>query len=455
MKYFLSLFILTLFSSVQAQSLTDSRKQEIVFRSVNVVPMDSERIIENQDVVIKDGKVTSMGSTGKVKYAKGALIVEAKGKFLMPGLTEMHAHVPPVDDLTPMKEVLILFAANGITTIRGMLGHPRHIELRTKIQSGEILGPRFYTSGPSFNGLSVKTPVGAEKMVREQKTMGYDFLKLHPGLTLENFNATVKTAKEVNIPFAGHVSWAVGVWRAIDAGYASIDHLDGFIEGLVPGVESMTEQQIGFFALYASRLADEARIPKLMTALHDHHIWVVPTQCLAERWVAPDKSPEQLRAAPEMVYMDTKTLDSWAENKKRQESNPEYNLVLANNFIKLRRKLIYECNKNGVGLVLGSDAPQVFNVPGFSLHHELQYLTDSGLTPYEALRTGTVNAAAYFNRTADSGTVKVGNVSDLVLLNGNPLKDIKQTTKIEGVMLANQWLSKEYITRELKKLEKR
>ncbi|CAN5450037.1 amidohydrolase family protein [soil metagenome] len=454
MKYFFGLILSFAVSIGFTQSLVESRQQEIVFRFVNVVPMDSERILENQDVVVKGGKITAIGVSGKVKFEKNATIIDAKGKYMIPGLAEIHAHVPPIDDIEPMREVLTLFVANGVTTIRGMLGHPRHIELRAKINSGEILGPHFYTSGPSFNGLSVKTPEGADKMVREQKAIGYDFLKLHPGLTLANFNAMVKTAKEVNIPFAGHVSSGVGVWRAIDAGYASIDHMDGFIEGMVPGIEKMTDQEIGFFGLFASKKVDETKIPALMKALKDHKIWVVPTQCLAERWIAPTPTGDELRNAPEMLYMDTKTLDSWSENKKRQIATPGYNETDALNFVKLRKKLIYECQKNGVGLLLGSDAPQVFNVPGFSIHHELKYLVDAGLTPYEALRSGTVNVASFLNHP-DWGTIKTGNVSDLVLLSGNPLKDIQQTSKIEGVMLGSQWLSKEYIKAELKKLTKR
>ncbi len=454
MKYLFLFILLACFEKSSAQTWIDSQNREIIFRSVNVIPMDTERVLENQDVVVRGGKIVAVGPTGKVKYATGATWVEAKGKFLIPGLAEMHAHVPPVDDLQPMKEVIMLFITQGVTTIRGMLGHPRHLELRAMIQKGEILGPHFYTSGPSFNGLSVKTVEGADKMVRQQKEMGYDFLKLHPGLTRENFKAIVTTAKEVKIPYAGHVSSGVGVWRAIDADYATIDHLDGFIEGLVPGIESMTDQEIGFFGLFASKQADQTQIPKLINGLREHHIGVVPTQCIAERWVAADKSVEQLRAAPEMIYMDTKTLDSWAENKNRQMTNPLYNKEEVENYIRLRRKLIYECNKNGVRLLLGSDAPQVFNVPGFSIHHELQYLVDSGLTPYEALRSGTVNVAEFFNASGDSGTIKIGNVSDLVLLNGNPLLDIHQTTKIEGVMLGNKWLSSDFIAAELKKLVK-
>jgi imidazolonepropionase-like amidohydrolase len=366
----------------------------------------------------------------------------------------MHAHVPPVDDLEPMKEVLTLFALNGVTIIRGMLGHPRHLELRSKIQSGAILSPRFYTSGPSFNGNSVQTAEAAVAMVRQQKQAGYDFLKLHPGLTKETFNAMAATAKEVNIPFAGHVSFDVGVWRAIDAGYATIDHLDGFLESLAPGIDTMVEQQTGLFGMFIADQADESRIPKLMAALRDHNIGVVPTQALAERWFAPDKTPEALRTEPEMVYMTAQTLNNWTESKRNLMKNPKYNAASLNRFIVLRRKLINECNKNGVLLLLGSDAPQVFDVPGFSVHHELRYLVDAGLTPYEALRTGTVNVAKFYNRD-DMGIIKSGAVADLILLNGNPLKDITQTKNIEGVMLGDRWLSKEYIKKELKKLEKK
>ena len=449
---FMSLFILV---SVHAQQAVDNTKQEIVFRSVNVIPMDSERVLENQTVVIKNGLITSMGDQSKVKYDKTALVIDAKGKYLMPGLAEMHAHVPPVDDIEPMKETVLLFALKGVTTIRGMLGHPRHLELRSKLQSGEILGPRFYTSGPSFSGNTVKTPEAASEMVRQQKKAGYDFLKLHPGLTKETFAAIAKTAKEVNIPFAGHVSYDVGIWRAIDAGYATIDHLDGFVESLVPGIENITEQQNGLFAMFSADKADSTRILNLMTALRNKGIWVVPTQALAERWFAPDRSTESLQNEPEMKYMQPNTLTSWVNAKNNLMNNPNYDPAALNRFIRLRRKLIYECNKNGVGLLLGSDAPQVFDVPGFSVHHELKYMVDAGLSPYEALRTGTVNVGIFYKNPEKTGTIKRGALSDLILLNGNPLKDINQTMNIEGVMLGNRWLPKPFIEAELKKLEKR
>jgi imidazolonepropionase-like amidohydrolase len=449
MRKLLVLFAILSYTGLLGQQLIDSNQREIVFTSVNVVPMDTERILENQMVLVKNGKVSAIGK--KLKYGKEALVIDAKGKYLMPGLAEMHAHVPPNENIESHKEVLFLFAANGITTIRGMLGHAKHLELRSMINSGEVFGPRFYTTGPSFNGLSVKTAERGVEMVREQKAAGYDFLKLHPGLTKETFAAISSTAKEVGIPFAGHVSFGVGVWRAIDAGYSSIDHLDGFVEAMVPGIESMVEQQTGLFGMFVADKADVSVIPKLMSELKTKNIWVVPTQSLADRWFAPNYTGEEFLKDPDSRYMDKKIVQQWIDAKKTLMNNPQYEGKKVEDFIKLRRKLIYECQQNGVGLLLGCDAPQVFNVPGFSTHNELKYLVDSGLTPYQALLTGTVNVAKYIN-LPDAGSIKPGAVADLILINGNPLSDITNTKKVEGVMVRGKWLSKAEIDAGLNKL---
>jgi len=434
-------------------SLITHAQTEYVFRSVNVIPMDKETVLPDQTVVVKNGRITAIGTEKNTKFSKQAIIIDAKGKYLMPGLAEMHAHVPPIDDIEPMKEVLLLFASRGVTTIRGMLGHKRHLELRSKIQSGEITGPRFFTSGPSFNGQSVTSTARGEEMVREQKTAGYDFLKLHPGLTKETFAAIAKTAKEVNIPFAGHVSYDVGVWRAIEAGYATIEHLDGFIESLVPGIENISEQENGIFGLFSADKADTNRIQALMDALRKKNIWVVPTQSLAERWFAPYLDTEILKTEYEMKYMPANTINNWANAKNNLTKNPNYNAAGTQRFIELRRKLINACQRNNVGLLLGSDAPQVFDVPGFSVHHELRYMVISGLTPYQALCMGTINVGKFYNNP-DMGVIRVNALADLILLEGNPLTDINQTQNIEGVMLNGKWLSKEWIDSTLKKLEK-
>lgn len=436
-----------------AQTITSSANRQVVFRDVHVIPMDQEKVIEHQTVVTSNGKITAMGPVAKTRYDNDAFVIDGKGKYLIPGLAEMHAHVPPIDDIEPMKEVLMLFALNGITTIRGMLGHPKHLELRESIRKGEVTGPHFYTTGPSFNGMSVTSPEAGSAMVLRQKEAGYDYLKLHPGLSRQKFDAIASTAKEAGIPFAGHVSFGVGVWRAIEAGYSSIDHLDGFVEGLVPGIEKLAEQQAGLFGMLVADDVDRKQIPKLMKALKAGNIWVVPTQSLAERWFNPDYSAEDFKNDPHNVYMKAEVVQQWISSKNNLVNDPDFEREKAGDFIQLRRDLILQCQKNGIGLLLGCDAPQIFNVPGFSTHNELEYLVKAGLTPYQALRTGTLNVANYLKQK-DSGVVRQGAVSDLILLNGNPLTDITQSRNISGVMLGHQWMSKDYIDAELQKLKK-
>jgi imidazolonepropionase-like amidohydrolase len=429
------------------------KDREVVFKSVNIVPMDREQVIENQVVVMKNGKIQSIGNAKKVKYRKNALVIDGSGRYMMPGLAEMHAHVPPNDDIESMKNVLLLFAANGITTIRGMLGHPKHLELRSMINNGEITGPHFYTSGPALSGETVKTQDDAIRMVKDEKQAGYDFLKILPGLTKDNFDAMARTAHQQNIPFAGHVSYQVGVWKAIEAKQQTIDHMDAFVEGLVPGIEKINEEDAGLFGMFIADQADTTRIPKLMKGLRENNVWVVPTQALAERWFTPGRTAESLRSDPEMKYMESNTLDNWVKAKTSLESNPKFDKEKISNYIRLRRKLIYDCNRNGVGLLLGSDAPQIFNVPGMSTHHELQYLVDAGLTPYEALKTGTFNVGVFYNKP-EMGVIKEGANADILLLNANPLENISNTQKIEGVLVGNKWLNRASLDDMLKKLEK-
>jgi imidazolonepropionase-like amidohydrolase len=451
MKTILTLVLIAVAIAGHGQPLSSER--QIVFRNVSIVSPDDERVIGAQTVVIDDGRIIALGDAGNVSHDADALIIPADGQFLMPGLAEMHAHIPPTDDVQSMKEVLMLFAANGITTIRGMLGHEKHLELRDAVKRGEVIGPNFYTTGPSFNGMSVKSPDDGATMVRAQKKAGYDYLKLHPGLTRQKFDAIAATANEVGIPFAGHVSYGVGVWRAIDAGYSSIDHLDGFIEGLVPGIERIPEPESGLFGMYVADKADRSQIPKLMKALKDNNIWIVPTQALAERWFHPEFTVEDFERDPNRIYVSPETRSQWTSAKQNLISNPKYDPAQMKRFVELRRQLILECQKNGVGLLLGCDAPQIFNVPGFSTHQELEYLVVAGLTPWQAIKTGTVNVAKYLGRN-DSGIVKKGAAADLILLNSNPVSRITNSMDISGVMIQGRWMDRKFLDAELKKLEK-
>ena len=453
MKSFL--FILLMCGSmVYSQSQpANSRTRAILFRSVNVIPMDRQEILPGQDVMVKNGVIVAMGPKGSIRYTKDVMIIEGNNRYLMPGLAEMHAHVPPNADRASHLDVLRLFLANGVTTIRGMLGHPSHLLLREQLNIGAIPGPRLFTSGPSLNGNTVKTTQQAIDSVRSQVVAGYDFMKLHPGLQLANFDALVAEAHEKKMDFAGHVSFLVGVWHAIESGYRTIDHMDGFIEGLVPGIQQIPESETGLFGMYIHDKADQSRLPLLYESLKKNNVWVVPTQALAERWMSGNRETALLASGPEMVYMSPATLDSWKKSKDNLASDPRFHKKDIENYIQLRRKMIREGYAAGVGFLLGSDAPQVFNVPGFSVHHELQYLVDAGLTPFEALQTGTCNVGRFLGRN-DIGVVRKGSVADLILLRENPLTDIAHSRSIDGVMAAGRWYSRAELDKLLQQSRK-
>lgn len=409
--------------------------------NVNVINVRDGSIAERQTVVVDAGRILSIqGNTPEATAATE--VIDGTGKFLLPGLAEMHAHIPSPDwGRENIEETLFLYLSNGVTTIRGMLGHPMHLELRKQAESGELLSPRIFTSSPSLNGNSVKTPDEAREKVQAYKAAGYDFLKLHPGLEPGVFEAIAETAHTEKIPFAGHVSVKVGIRRALESGYASVDHVDGFLEGLVAEDAGVAPDENGFFGYNFTPLADTSRINGLVEMSRQYGVWVVPTQSLFERWFSAADT-EELAGAPEMQYMPKSTLEKWRSSKKELTAEPSFDAAQWEEFNTIRRRLIYELHQHGQGLLLGSDAPQVFNVPGFSIHHELDAMIRAGLSPLEALQIGTLNPARFFNREGAFGEVMKGASADLLLLNANPLENIEALRQPEGVMVRGRWLSR-------------
>jgi imidazolonepropionase-like amidohydrolase len=422
-----------------------SQDSSVAFTGVTVIPMDRERTIEDQTVVVRGGRIAALGPTASTPVPAGATPVDGRGKYLIPGLTEMHAHIP-----TPQVEaqlgadgryavsVLKLFVANGVTTIRGMLGHPSHLALRQRVRAGELLGPTIYTSGPSLNGTSTPDPATARRMVLEQRAAGYDFLKIHPGLSRETFDTLARVADSVGLRFAGHVPVAVGLERALEARYASIDHVDGFVEYLT-GRQPGDTTPAGFFGFNISDRADESQLATIARRAREAGVWIVPTQALMDGFVSAEDAAAMGRR-PEMRFLPQPLVAQWVQAKRNAQAQPTYHAERARRFIALRGRIIKALHGAGVGIALGSDAPQVMNVPGFSAHRELAVLVAAGLTPYQALETGTRNIAAYFGTLDRSGTIAVGKSADLILLDANPLTDIANTTRIAGVMTRGNWM---------------
>lgn len=432
------LIILVTFSSAQTQ------QQITAFVNVNVVPFDRERILAGQTVIVRDGRIAEIGPADKTKVPAGALQIDGRGKYLMPGLADMHVHLyagaGQPDDLTSQQ--LQMFLANGVTTIRNMIGKPEHLAIRDRVAKGELPGPSIYTAGPPLLGNNVPTPEAAERVVTEQKKAGYDLLKLHEGLSPETYAAIAATAKRVGIPFAGHVTASVGLKRALDAQQNSIEHLDGYLQAMVaddsPVKPSPSQVVLGPVLEHI----DESKLSALAAATRKASVWNDPTLTLF-KLVVSDAKPEDYLKWPEMQYIPAKMREGFAKQKQSTMGSPAP-AGERQRYIQLRNKVLVGLHAAGAKLLIGPDSPQFFLVPGFATHRELESFVEAGLTPYQAIEAATRNPAEYFAETMktsrDFGTVEVGLRADLQLLDANPLQSVANLTKRAGVMVRGRWL---------------
>ena len=413
---------------------------DLAFVNVNVVPMDSERVIEGQTVVIDEGRIRSIDNAEHVEPAEGVEIVEADGHYLVPGLTEMHGHLPnPRMSDQDIGNLLFLYVANGVTTVRGMQGDPSQFGLRNSIERGLLLGPQLYLASVSMSGRSVSTPEEASRLARGYQVEGYDLIKTHEGLAPEVYEALVASASEAGIPFGGHVPDAVGLLDALAAGQVSIDHLDNYVEALVPE-DARDDDGGGLLAAGALvDRVDEGRIPELVRATVDAGTWVVPTMVLWETAFFGDRPSADIRAErPEVRYMPPETVERWSQavDTRLEGSDPEANRRVA----ALRRRILAALQEGGARIALGTDSPQIFSVPGFAMHHEMALYVEVGMTPYEVLEIGTRRPAEYFEAADEFGTVAVNRRADLILVAANPLDDVANLRQRAGVVVGGRWL---------------
>ena len=419
-----------------SSALVEPENREVAFVNVNVVPMDSDRILNEQTVLVRGESIVGIGPASKLKVPGGALRIDGKGKYLMPGMAEMHGHIPPPEAPKEFIEaVLFMYVANGVTTVRGMLGAPGQLELRDKANHGEMLSPALYLAGPSFNGNSINSPAQAVELVREQKRAGWDLLKVHPGLTRDEYDAMAKTAWEVGIRFAGHVPSEVGLPHALEMGQETIDHIDGFIEHLEAEDGPVDE----------TKLAEVVRLTKKAGA------WIVPTMVLWETLLGVTDL-EKLLAYPELKYMPPQQVASWEKAHRERQSSSQFDRKKVEQIAANRKRILKALHDGGVRILFGTDAPQQFSVPGFSIHREMSLMLEAGMSPYEIILSGTKAAGDYFKNKARFGTIAEGSRADLILIDGNPLKDISNITKRSGVMVRGRWLSEDEIQKRLESI---
>lgn len=410
------------------------------FVDVTVIPMTTAQSLPNHTVVVRDGRIVAVGPTTRVAIPRNATRIDGRGKYLVPGLAEMHAHVPPQTTQPDLlADIMFLYVANGVTTIRGMLGAPYQLALREQLRRGEVLGPRFYVGAPSINGNTAPNPETGARLVREHRAAGYDLVKIHPGPSRATYDAVIAAGRDVGITFGGHVPADVGLAHAIASAQGTIDHLDGYIEEAAGGVGGVPMQA-------AWHAADTAMLRDWARRTREAGLFVVPTQFLWQNLMYPP-DPDSATARPEMRYVPTPWVTGWANQARgRIAQNAQQGVTRADaEVLFAKRNLLLKALADEGGTVLmGTDSPQMFNVPGFALHRELAVMAEAGMTPYQILQSGTVNVAEYVRRIlgqeAAFGTIAVGQEADLVLLDANPLASIANLARRSGVMVRGRWV---------------
>ena len=430
----------------------------VAFVDVNVVPMDRERVLERQTVIVRDGRIAWIGPAANARVPAGALRVDGRGKYLMPGLAEMHAHIPGAQAPEQIvRDIFTLYVANGITTIRGMLGAPNQLELRAKTASGELLGPTIFVGAPSLNGNSAADAATAARLVREHKAAGYDFLKLHPGIPRTSYDSIVAAARAAGITYAGHISQGVGLEHTLASRQSTIDHLDGYIEAAVP--ENIRARVLADESLFGELISsvDESRLRAFAGDTRKAGTWNVPTLFLWETFFSPEQ-PDVMAKRAEMKYAPPQWVDNWSNQKRNRLQNAS-DAGASARYLSLRRTLIKALADSGARLLMGTDSPQMFNVPGFSLHYEIALMQEAGLTPWQVLESGTRNVGEYaaqdLRLDGKFGTVSPGNRADLILLDANPLADARNVSKRAGVMVRGRWLPGSELDRMLAEIASR
>lgn len=434
-----------------ATAATSPAAQPIAFTGATVLPMDRERRLPGHTVVVVDGRIASVAPDADADIPAGAKRIDARGKFLLPGLAEMHGHVPGDDRRQYADDVLFLYVSNGVTTVRNMAGDASHLAMRDAIAAGTRDGPTLLAAS-RWLGDDAKTPAAAEAKVREYHAAGFDLLKVG-GLPKPGYDAMAKTAHALGIPFAGHVPVDVGLVGALDAKQASIDHLDRYVEFLVPEAKR-TGGDPGFFGSAVVAQADPARIPEAVARTKAAGTWNMPTLTLVGHLASPEPA-ERMAQWPEMRYMPPSVIDGWVKSKREFQARVDFQPPAATALVALNARLVKALHDAGAPIALGSDAPQFFNVPGFSVHHEARMMVDAGLTPYEVIATGTREAARYFGTPGAFGVVAPGARADLLLVDADPFADVAHLQRRSGVMVRGRWMAKADIQARLSEIAAR
>lgn len=396
---------------------------------------DAARALPDHTVLVAEGRIVALAPAAELEPPEGATVIDGHGRFLMPGLVDMHVHTVAQSDLG-------LFLANGVTTVRVMFGAPLHLRWRTEIEGGERLGPTVVSAGPIIDGdppvwpgsRVVTTPEEARAAVREQAEEGYDFVKVYARLPVDAYDAVVEAARGAGLPVDGHVPNAVGVERVLASGQRTLEHLLGYgieLTAVAPeGGDEMARELAAWSSL------DDERVERWARRTREAGIWNCPTLVVLEKWLPDDAIARELerpcmRYAPAFLRgiwfgMLTRIPAEWRASAREGDAG--------------RKRFVRALDAAGARLLVGTDTGNPYVLAGFSLHEELAALVDAGLSPARVLRMATSDAAECLGTPDEFGTIAPGLRADLLLLEADPREDVANAARRVGVVVRGRWL---------------
>lgn len=435
-----------------AASAPAQEKSAIV--GAHILPMTGNGQLHDQTVLIDGDRIVAVGPRGTTAVPAGYRSIDARGKYLMPGLVDMHMHLSPELGVAwdSTQRALAISLANGVTTARVMTGAPAHPAVRAKVRSGELAGPRLYLAAPGIADPNTPSPDAARAKVKAAKSAGFDLIKAHGIGNVAVWQAMTDEAKAQGLPVAGHVANAVGLQRALDAGQ-QVEHLDSVPAELMPADASrefgqfLSKPQLDVLdKVPAQRFAEVALGAKAKNG------YFVPTLAAFARIGELERDFDSMLGGPDDDYVAGWIIEDWRARRKGLE-DAGFTLADSQGMRRVRRQITKTLHDAGVPLMAGSDSPHPFHVWGFGMIREIEALNEAGLSPMDALRSATVVPRDYFRTLsghgsatgakADFGTVEPGAFADLLLLDADPSIDLGALKNIAGVIAGGRYYDAE------------
>jgi hypothetical protein len=445
---------------------TTHAQQTVLIKQVNIIDVEKGRVIKNANVLIRDTAIASI-TIGKSNY-KADTIIDGSNRYLIPGLWDMHTHLWNDSTFFP------LLLANGVTGVRDMFNIIESIHSwRKNIASGRIAGPQIIAAGPIVDGpkpmwprsVAVKDAEQGRRAVDSLKNILHtDFIKVYSLLPRDAYFAIAEEANKQHIPFAGHVPYSISVTEAARAGQKSQEHLDGFLEAASDSSDyymQVVQKKIIDTTIkglksrqFLHRTYSAKKLQEVLQEMKKYDTWICPT-LIVNYNIAHSNDSSRLND-PRLQYLPRSLTNYWnpANDFRLRSWTAETYKIFQQDFT-MRLQMVKPIFDAGIPILAGTDFPNPFCFPGFSLHTELEWLVKAGLTPAQVLQTATINAARYLNLQNQYGSVSTGKIADLVLLDANPLTNISNTQQIQAVIVHGKVYNKTALNNMLESVKKK